>query len=155
MSEMHCCYLKTPAGYLRIRTDATAVCEVSFQEKPGISDPVLTPLLKKARQELTEYFAGTRQSFDLPLCPSGTAFQQRIWQVLQTIPYGTTISYQQEAEAAGSPHACRAAGGANGANPIVILIPCHRVIRADGSLGGYSAGLQRKAFLLQLEQSRR
>lgn len=155
MSEMHCCFLETPAGYLRIQADETAIHEVSFQEKPEVSDPVLTPLLKQARRELTEYFAGTRQSFDLPLCPSGTAFQLRIWQVLQTIPYGTTISYQQEAEAAGSPHAWRAVGGANGANPIVILIPCHRVIRADGSLGGYSAGLQRKAFLLHLEQSRR
>jgi len=155
MSELHRCFLETPAGYLRIRADESAIVEVVFQDTAGIPDPVLTPLLQKAKQELNAYFAGKRQSFDLPLRPAGTRFQQQVWQVLQTIPYGATISYQQEAEAAGSPHACRAVGGANGANPIVILIPCHRVVRKDGRLGGYSAGLKRKAFLLDLEQAHR
>ena len=104
-------------------------------------------------QQLKEYFAGERQLFDVPLdIPFGTAFQRKVWTALQTIPYGETISYQGIAEQIGHPQAVRAVGGANGKNPISIIIPCHRVIQKDGKLGGYSSGLDMKQYLLQLEE---
>lgn len=100
---------------------------------------------------LDEYFRRERRSFDLPLEPQGTEFQRRIWEALVRIPYGRTESYGELAARAGVPRAVRAAGAANGANPIVIVIPCHRVIGADGSLTGFGAGLERKRALLELE----
>lgn len=109
------------------------------------------PVLRAAQQQLTEYFAGARRTFELPLRLQGTAFQQRAWAVLRQISYGQIMTYGQQAAAMGSPRASRAAGAANGKNPLPILIPCHRVIAADGTLGGYSCGLERKAFLLRLE----
>ena len=113
--------------------------------------PPETPLLIQAERELGEYFSGTRRGFDLPLAPQGTDFQRRVWRALQDIPYGQTRSYAQLAAAVGAPRACRAVGGANGRNPLPILIPCHRVIAADGRLAGFSAGLERKEALLELE----
>lgn len=103
-------------------------------------------------RELKEYFAGQRQKFDLPLLPEGTSFQQKVWQQLQQIPYEETRSYQQLAEMTGDKNASRAIGLANNCNPILILIPCHRVIGADGSLTGYAAGLAAKKLLLDLEK---
>ena len=108
-----------------------------------------SPLLEEAKRQLGEYFAKGRRAFDLPLAPKGTAFQMRVWQALQSIPYGETRNYQQVAEMAGSPKACRAAGMANHNNPLSILIPCHRVIGKEGGLTGY--GLEAKRFLLELE----
>ena len=108
---------------------------------------------RAAIAQLTEYFAGARRDFDLPLRPQGTSFQQAAWQQLQRIPYGSTISYAEEAARLGRPTAYRAVGGANGKNPLPIVIPCHRVIAADGSLGGFSAGLAKKQWLLDHEQS--
>jgi len=102
-------------------------------------------------RQLGEYFEGKRRSFDLPMAPQGTAFQQRVWAALQTIPYGTTISYRQLAEKIGNMGAIRAVGRANGSNPIPIIIPCHRVIGTDGSLIGFGGGLPLKAELLKLE----
>ncbi|WP_339512426.1 methylated-DNA--[protein]-cysteine S-methyltransferase [Pseudomonas sp. RL_15y_Pfl2_60] len=101
--------------------------------------------------QLDEYFAGRRQRFDLRLAPQGTVFQQRVWKALQDIPYGQTSYYSRLAEQIGNPKAVRAVGTANGANPISVIIPCHRVIGRDGSLTGYAGGLQRKAQLLALE----
>lgn len=104
-----------------------------------------------AVQQLHEYFAGRRRAFDLELAPAGTAFQLATWQALQRIPWGTTSSYAQLAAAVGRPRAVRAVGGANGANPLPIVVPCHRVIASDGSIGGYSGGLAQKRWLLAHE----
>jgi methylated-DNA-[protein]-cysteine S-methyltransferase len=116
----------------------------------GEGDPRAEPFASAARQ-LGEYFAGRRTVFDLPLAPAGTQFQRRVWAALQAIPYGQTSSYGQLAQAVGSPSASRAVGLANGRNPIAVVVPCHRVIGADGSLTGYGGGLERKRYLLGLE----
>ena len=108
-------------------------------------------ILDMARAQLDEYFSGTRQQFDLPLAPQGTPFQQEVWHTLATIPYGETISYAQLAQRVGKPTAMRAVGAANGRNPLPIVLPCHRVIGADGSLTGFGGGLPTKQFLLELE----
>jgi methylated-DNA-[protein]-cysteine S-methyltransferase len=102
-------------------------------------------------RQLREYFAGKRAAFDLPLAPEGTAFQRSVWRQLQEIPYGETISYGELARRVGNPKASRAVGSANGANPVPIVIPCHRVIAGDGTLGGFGGGLLTKQTLLTLE----
>lgn len=112
----------------------------------------LTPLLLLAQAQLLEYCAGTRRQFDLPLAPEGTPFQRKIWDALQTIPYGETCTYGHIAAQTGNPRACRAVGGANNRNPISVVIPCHRVVGADGSLVGYGGGLDLKVRLLDLER---
>ncbi|MGO9328373.1 MAG: methylated-DNA--[protein]-cysteine S-methyltransferase [Steroidobacteraceae bacterium] len=116
----------------------------------GREDPNAAPLPEAARH-LEEYFAGTRREFELPLAPRGTPFQERVWQALTEIPYGVTWSYGQLAKRIGNPKASRAVGLANGSNPISILVPCHRVIGADGSLTGYGGGMERKQWLLAHE----
>ena len=108
-------------------------------------------LFDDVRTQLREYFAGERRNFDLELAPRGTSFQREVWSALADIPYGCTSSYGELAEAIGRPGAMRAVGGANGANPMPIVIPCHRVIAADGTLGGFGGGLDRKVLLLELE----
>ncbi|WP_454829746.1 methylated-DNA--[protein]-cysteine S-methyltransferase [Pseudoxanthomonas wuyuanensis] len=108
-------------------------------------------LLQAARTQLQEYFAGERQDFDLPLAPQGTEFQRQVWHMLASIPYGQTISYAQLAQRVGKPTAMRAVGAANGRNPLPIMLPCHRVIGADGSLTGFGGGLPTKHYLLKLE----
>ena len=105
-------------------------------------------------EQLAEYFAGERSDFDLPLAAPGSPFQHRVWAALRQIPYGETSTYGQIAEVIGRPGAARAVGLANGANPIGIVVPCHRVVGADGSLTGYGGGLERKQFLLDLERRR-
>lgn len=108
-------------------------------------------VLQAARVQLGEYFNGQRTDFDLPLAPQGTPFQQEVWFALAAIPYGRTISYSQLAHRVGKPAAMRAVGAANGRNPLPIVLPCHRVIGADGSLTGFGGGLPTKQFLLELE----
>jgi len=108
-------------------------------------------VLRDARVQLEQYFAGERRAFDLPLAPRGTAFQREVWNALRDIPYGATISYAQLAQRIGKPSAMRAVGAANGRNPLPIVVPCHRVIGADGSLTGFGGGLPTKRFLLELE----
>ena len=115
----------------------------------GVRD--FAPFAEPARQ-LDEYFAGDRTEFDLELALAGTPFQQRVWKELQAIGYGETISYGRLAERIGQPTAFRAVGLANGKNPVGIIVPCHRVVGSDGSLTGYGGGLERKQFLLALEQ---
>lgn len=110
-----------------------------------------TALLRRAKEQLIEYFQGTRKVFNLPLGPEGTCFQKKVWEALLTIPYGKTCSYSDIAELIGSPKACRAIGGANGKNPIPIIIPCHRVIGKNGTLVGYTGGLHIKKQLLFVE----
>ena len=110
-----------------------------------------TTLIKEAHQQLSEYLKGERKSFDLPLRMKGTDFQQRVWNALLKIPYGETRSYKQIAEAIGNPKAVRAVGMANNRNPLLIVVPCHRVIGVNGKLVGYGAGIEKKEFLLRLE----
>lgn len=151
------CVMPSPVGLLRLAANADGLCLVEFPDprhpvrakagwREGDSD-----VLADTRRQLGDYFAGTRRSFDLPLAPRGTPFQLQVWRALTAIPYGATISYRELAERIGQPAAMRAVGAANGRNPLPIVVPCHRVIGADGSLTGFGGGLPTKRFLLQLE----
>lgn len=144
-------YHPTPVGLLRLEADQTGLCAVALAggDAPDAARPC--PLLEQAAAQLDEYFAGARRAFDLPLSLGGTPFQRRVWAALCQIPYGQTRSYKEIAAAAGSPNACRAVGMANNRNPVMIVVPCHRVIGADGSLVGYGGGLEMKRRLLELE----
>jgi methylated-DNA-[protein]-cysteine S-methyltransferase len=147
-----------PACSVGIAEDDGAITNVFFRgsadnaKAPGDAVAGETPLIKKTAAQLAEYFEGARTSFDVPLSPRGTAFQLAVWNALQTSPFGKTRSYKEIAEQIGNPTACRAVGMANNRNPIVILVPCHRVIGSDGSLTGYGGGLPVKQFLLELEK---
>jgi len=110
-------------------------------------------VLRRAVTQLAEYFAGSRTRFDLPLAPAGTPFQRAVWQAIAAVPAGRTISYTELAANVGRPASVRAAGTATGRNPLSVVIPCHRIVGADGSLTGYAGGLERKAALLALERS--
>jgi methylated-DNA-[protein]-cysteine S-methyltransferase len=154
---MNYAYLESPIGPLLIAGDAEAVRRISFPKngkavKPaaGWTESARGPVSEAIRQ-LREYFAGRRTEFDLPLEPEGTAFQKSVWRGLQQIPYGETISYGELARWVGNPKASRAVGAANGKNPIPIVIPCHRVIGANGTLTGFGGGLPIKQTLLDLE----
>ena len=143
----------SPVGILEIKTDDQAITDLALLKNvPVVRETSTHPLIKKTCIQLDEYFAGKRQAFDLPLSPKGTDFQQTVWKQLQEIPYGQTISYSRLAKAIRHPKACRAVGSANGKNPIAIIIPCHRVIAADGGWGGYASGLEIKKQLLALEK---
>ena len=144
------------AGWvLRVMEADGSIVTVTILRQPeaGISDAICrdTPLLLEARRQLEEYFAGLRAAFSLPLAPEGTDFQKAVWRELENIPYGETRTYGQIARALGNPNASRAVGMANHKNPVAIMIPCHRVIGADGSLTGYAGGLDIKETLLRLE----
>lgn len=140
--------IKTPIGPLTLEADENGVTAIHFSAG-GAQDA--SPLLDATEAQLREYFAGARRTFDLPLAPHGTAFQRRVWAALRTIPYGETRTYGELAAAIGSPNASRAVGMANHRNPIPIIIPCHRVIGANGTLTGYAGGLEIKRRLLALE----
>lgn len=134
--------------------DITSNSDLVFTAETAFPDAALkeTALLKEAGRQMQEYFSGKRKQFSLPLAPAGTAFQQNVWNALRDIPYGQTRSYGQIARTLGNVKAGRAVGMANSKNPISIVIPCHRVIGADGKLVGYGGGLDRKAYLLALEK---
>lgn len=140
-----------PLGLLRLEADGDGLCAVSLLGtlRPGEDRPC--PLLEQAAAQLDEYFAGTRREFALPLSLHGTPFQRRVWEALCRIPYGQTRTYGQIAAEVGSPRACRAVGMANNRNPVMIVVPCHRVIGAGGALVGYAGGLAVKKALLELE----
>jgi len=150
-------YVDTSIGVVLIAGDAESVRRIAF---PKNGEPVRPDAgwehsargpVGEAIRQLRDYFAGRRTGFDLPLAPEGTPFQRAVWRQLQDIPYGVTISYGELARRVGNPKASRAVGTANGANPIPIVIPCHRVIAADGKLGGFGGGLTVKQALLALE----
>lgn len=148
-------YYQTDLGTIGIAESNEKITHLFFSEEKFDEDGYAeneSPLLKEARKQLNEYFAGKRREFDLPLAPQGTEFMRRVWKALQTIPYGETRSYKDIAVLAGNSKACRAVGMANNRNPISIIIPCHRVIGASGDLIGYGGGLDKKKFLLDLEQ---
>lgn len=140
--------IETPIGPLTLEADENAVTAIRFSAG-GAQDA--SPLLDAAEAQLREYFAGARRTFDLPLAPHGTAFQRRVWAALRAIPYGETRTYGELAAAIDSPNASRAVGMANHRNPLPIVIPCHRVIGANGTLTGYAGGLEVKRRLLALE----
>ena len=143
---------ETPLGYIALGEEEGAIVRLYLPDDPVprlMSRP--TPLLERGRTQLLEYLNGQRETFDLPLAPQGTPFQQQVWNVLQAIPYGQTRSYKDIALEVGLPKGFRAVGMANSRNPIPIFIPCHRVIAADGSLGGYGGGVRLKQTLLQTE----
>lgn len=146
----------SPVGPLTLVSDGAALTGVFFaKQKHGAAPAEATKpdrIIDAARKQLDSYFAGRRTGFDLPLKPTGTAFQTRVWAALTKIPYGETKSYGAIAAGIGSPKAVRAVGAANGRNPIPIIIPCHRVIGADGTLTGFGGGMERKAWLLDLER---
>lgn len=142
----------TPLGTAHITGTADHITRVTILDEADGTTGEAPALLHACAQQLDEYFAGTRQTFDLPLQPQGTEFQQRVWNELTNIPYGETRTYQDLAHALGDPGAVRAVGAANGQNPLWILLPCHRVIGSDGSLTGYAGGLERKRWLLTHER---
>ncbi|MDY0233451.1 MAG: methylated-DNA--[protein]-cysteine S-methyltransferase [Sulfurimonas sp.] len=145
--------ITTPLGNMIATANEDAIISFDFIEEGKIYQSINapSPLLLRLEKEVLEYFRGERKEFTIPLSPSGTTFQKEVWDTLLSIPYGTTVSYKTEAKIFGNPKAIRAVANANGKNPISILIPCHRVIASDGSLGGYSGGLDKKKFLLFLE----
>jgi methylated-DNA-[protein]-cysteine S-methyltransferase len=149
----------SPVGELQcFVTDDAVVALLWDKEEPG-RVPVAAlaerserhPLITRVKKQLAEYFSGKRREFDLPLAPQGTEFQQSAWKVLRQIPYGETLSYGEQARRVGGANYARAVGGANGRNPISILIPCHRVIGSKGDLTGFGGGLGIKQQLLELE----
>ena len=144
---------QTPVGELSIVCEGDYIVKVILSETFHNVERKETPLIQKAYQQLLEYFEGKRKHFDLPLKPKGTPFQQTVWDALCQIPYGKTKSYKDIAEMIGNPKACRAVGMANNRNPIIIMIPCHRVIGASGALVGYAHGVEIKKQLLVLEMN--
>ena len=151
--------MKSPLGTLLLTAQDGALTGVHFPgeqhgrpKRPDWQRADDEPVLAAARAQLDEYFDGRRTAFDLPLAPRGTPFQQAVWRALVTVPFGATSTYGAIAAAIRRPTAVRAVGGAIGANPIGIVVPCHRIIGADGSLTGYAGGLDRKTKLLALER---
>ncbi|EEX40369.1 MULTISPECIES: methylated-DNA--[protein]-cysteine S-methyltransferase [Vibrio] len=152
-------YFDSPLGQMTLQANAKGLLGAWFETETTLPNELgqyneNCPILVMAINQLAEYFAGQRHTFDLPLAATGTAFQCSVWQALRTIPYGETWSYLQLAEAIGNPKAVRAVGLANGKNPLSIIVPCHRVIGKNGKLTGYAGGVERKARLLALERER-
>lgn len=155
-SPIYTTTMASPWGPVCLAGTAEGLTRVDFQhgERPvdaKANDLALPGYFDLAVQQLNEYFEGARQQFSLPLAPPGTAFQHLVWQALQQVTYGMTVTYQDLAERLGKPTAARAVGSANGCNPIAIIVPCHRVIGRDGRLRGYASGLHIKRQLLQHE----
>ncbi len=162
MPDLYWCRSPSPWGSLRLLATERGLCRVVLPAEEGVERWVVrflpgytavegSSLLQETARQLENYLAGRLHTFDLPLDLYGTAFQKAVWQALRAIPYGQVWSYAQVAAAVGRPQAARAIGAAVAANPLPIIIPCHRVVRADGSLGGYGGGAEMKRDLLRLE----
>jgi methylated-DNA-[protein]-cysteine S-methyltransferase len=145
--------IASPVGPLRLEADNDGLTGIWFapDAEPELGDLGTDPVLRAADEQLAQYFAGRRTSFELPLAAAGTPFQQAVWDALREIPYGETWSYADVALHIGKPRAVRAVGAANGRNPLPIVVPCHRVVGANGMLTGYGGGLENKRILLDLE----
>jgi len=154
MKEFKAYYL-SPLGPVEISGIPEGIVSISFVKRRFPSDRNLPECVEEGTRQLAEYFKGVRRNFSLKLLLRGTPFQKLVWQQLKKIPYGKVASYGDVARAIGNPHAYRAVGNANNKNPFVIIIPCHRVIGADGKLVGYGSGLWRKEWLLNHERSER
>ena len=153
---MNECVIPSPLGPVQIVTEHERIIAVRFVAEAFASKQLMATIahsevLTQACEQLNRYFAGELSEFDLPLAPQGTDFQRQVWQQLQRIPYGATCSYQAVAAGINNPKAVRAVGLANSRNPIAIIIPCHRVIGANGHLTGYAGGLDKKTWLLNRE----
>ena len=153
--------MESPVGKLKLVASANALIAVLWErERPNrvklamLQHDPQQPILIETERQLGEYFAGTRNQFDLPLEPAGTEFQKKVWQALREIPFGQTRSYLDLAKSIGSAKAVRAVGAANGKNPLSIVVPCHRIVGANGALTGFAGGLKAKAKLLALEARR-
>lgn len=145
---------ESPIGLVEIRAVEQGITHILFVDEPMM--PVRRHrLIDDCKAQLEAYFQGLRQTFDVPLTPQGTAFQQRVWMALRQLPYGETRSYAAISVGIGSPKSHRAVGAANGRNPLAIIVPCHRVIGSNGKLTGYAGGLDRKQWLLRHEQTHR
>lgn len=158
-NDLVCLTIDSPVGELLLVADESALTGVYFAGRehiPASHEHWKTdgkhPVLKRAAAQLKEYFAGNRTKFDLPLRPAGTRFQERVWREIVQIAFGETLTYSELAERAGSPNAIRAAGASTGANPLSIIVPCHRVMGKHGKLTGFAGGLERKEKLLRLER---
>ena len=159
--EWTVCLEDTPIGPLHLTFSAKGLAALDFADKGGATapgsppPPEMRPMIDAVKRQLRQYFAeGVADFTGLPLDLQGTPFQKKVWRELQRIPQGQKISYRKLAERVGSPRGFRAVGQANRRNPVPIIIPCHRVIAADGSLGGYSSGIDRKKWLLKHEAAR-
>ena len=154
MSELYYTYYESPVGLLKIGGTETYITELSFIDnkeqiihgEPGVSD-----IIHYCTEQLIEFFAGKRKTFNIPIHQEGTDFQKRVWGELLEVPFGKTASYLDIAKRLGDPKCIRAAASANGKNKIAIIVPCHRIIGSDKSLVGYSGGMWRKKWLLQHE----
>ncbi|MGZ3459079.1 MAG: methylated-DNA--[protein]-cysteine S-methyltransferase [Archangium sp.] len=149
--------LKSPVGALRLFATEEALTGIYLENHKGAPELVASerddhPVLRSARRQLEEYFAGERMAFELPLEPAGTPFQKEVWAALREIPLGVTWSYGDLARRVGRAGAARAVGAANGRNPLCIIVPCHRVVGTDGTLTGYAGGVPAKKWLLEHEQ---
>lgn len=156
---MNYCFVSSPLGRLLIAGDDRALCYLGLPDGKARISPqqdwqLVDDGFRDIKQQLKEYFAGYRETFNVTLSPTGTDFRQSVWSALREIPYGQTRTYTQIAEMIGRPQAVRAVGAANGANPLPILVPCHRVIGANGSLTGFGGGLAAKSYLLGLESAK-
>lgn len=142
---------KTPLGVAKITEEDGFIASISILDGDFELTPVEAPLLRKAMEQLDEYFAGERKIFELPIKQTGTGFQQQVWEQLLKIDYGKTVSYLQQSKLMNNPLGIRAIAAANGKNNLWIVVPCHRVIGSDGNLTGYAGGLWRKKWLLEHE----
>ncbi|MBN1939344.1 MAG: methylated-DNA--[protein]-cysteine S-methyltransferase [Candidatus Aminicenantes bacterium] len=152
MNDGRVLYLDSPLGTIELRGKNGFLTDLNFREKPPGFQEAKIPVLEGWAAQLAEYFAGARTTFEIPLALEGTVFQAEVWEALRTVSFGRTASYVEIARKIGRPSAVRAVGAANGANPVSIIVPCHRIVGADGSLTGYGGGLWRKKWLLEHEK---
>jgi methylated-DNA-[protein]-cysteine S-methyltransferase len=148
---METCIIKSPLGYTKILGDGNGIASISVLNSEEKETKPIPEALQDCVHQLQEYFEGSRTAFSLKLNSNGTTFQKQVWNELQNIPYGKTISYLELSKRLGDVKTIRAAASANGKNPLWIVVPCHRVIGSDGSLIGYAGGLHRKQWLLEHE----
>jgi len=148
---MESCIIKSPLGYTKILGDENGITSITVLNSEEKESDIIPEVIKDCVFQLHDYFNGTRKHFDLKLTPEGTSFQKKVWNELQNIPHGKTITYLELSKRLGDVKAIRAAASANGKNPIWIVVPCHRVIGSDGNLTGYAGGLHRKQWLLEHE----
>lgn len=143
-------YYKSPIGYIRIEAEDNHIIALDFVE--NIGEEKISEIIVQCKKQLEDYFLGKRKKFDLDIkFLKGTEFQIKVWEALRSIPYGKTVSYKWIAEKIGNPKAVRAVGGANNKNPIAIIVPCHRVIGSNGKMVGYAGGIEKKEYLLKIE----
>lgn len=146
------CFYNSPIGFVQIEGTEKGIMSIRIVDIPVNETEYITDEMKKCLVQLDEYFGGKRKSFDLNIIFEGTEFQKSVWKALMKIPYGKTVGYKDIAESIGNPRACRAVGNANNKNKLWIVVPCHRVINSDGSIGGYGGAVWRKEYLLKLEK---